>query len=359
MLRSTVADLFVDVTIAYNDVLRDQAVVRLNERNVATLETTLRAAFGRFQVGDLTITDVAQTKARLAVAQGNLRSARATLSSSREEFVRIVGRAPGDVIEPVGLARLPNSAEAAVLEAMKDNAALTAARQRSMARGYDVKVARAARLPQLNAVAGGTYFNYLDSVGQNLPIALRQTGSAVQLGLSLTIPLYQGGQPASDVRRAYGEQNVAIEQETEIERSVAASARTAFGNWRAALDVIVNAEVAIEANQLALRGTRAEHAVGNRTLLDVLDAERELLNSQVTRVSVRRDAYVAAFLLLATMGRADPDDLGIDGRQWNALEVRHGWSDWSDGEAFPRSSTGTATEPPQGGAVTSEESPEP
>ena len=345
-------NLFVDVVIAYNDVLRDQAVVRLNERNVEVLETTLRAARGRYQVGDLTVTDVVQSQARLAVAQGNLRAARATLIGSREEFVRLVGRAPGNLEEPTALASLPNSAEVAVRIALDGNAALAAARRRSDASGYDVKAARAARLPQLSAVGSGSYFNYLDSAGRGYPIAIQQRGTAAQVGLSLIIPLYQGGRPASDVRRAQAAQDIAIEQATEVERQVAASARTAFASWRAALDVIDSAQVAITANQLALRGAKAEHAVGNRTLLDVLDAERELLNSEVTLVSVRRDAYVAAFQLLATIGRAEPSVLGVDSIA-GPLQPRHSWSDWDDRGQEAPTGTSTADERPQSGSVTS------
>ncbi len=108
-------------------------------------------------------------------------------------------------------------------------------------------------------------------------------------------------------------QSQAIEQEIGTERFVIAATRSAYAQWQAANQVIASSRVAVDANKLALDGVRAENSVGTRTILDILDAERELLNSQVQLVTAERNAYVAGFSLLASMGQAEARDLGLDG----------------------------------------------
>src|SRR5690606_14419481 len=138
-----------------------------------------------------------------------------------------------------------------------------------------------------------------------------------------------------------------LEQAVAIERSVVASARAAYAAWQAARNAIESNEVAVAANQLALEGTRAEQTVGTRNVLDVLNAEQELLNSQVALVSARHDAYVAGFELLNVMGRAEAEDLNLDGGALydplaNYQAHRHDWSDWDDGPDPRITSTRTA-----------------
>ena len=115
------------------------------------------------------------------------------------------------------------------------------------------------------------------------------------------------------MRQAQERRAQAIELVTETERGVIAQARSAYAVWKSSLEVIASSETAVNANKLSLEGVRAENSVGNRTILDILNAEQELLNSQVTLVTARRDAYVAGFALLAAMGQAEARDLGLDG----------------------------------------------
>ncbi len=129
----------------------------------------------------------------------------------------------------------------------------------------------------------------------------------------MTVPLFQGGLPAAQIRQAQERRAQATEQVTETERGVIAQARSAYAVWQSSLEVIASSEIAVNANRLSLEGVRAENSVGNRTILDILNAEQELLNSQVTLVTARRDAYVAGFALLAAMGDAEAKDLGLEG----------------------------------------------
>ncbi|KQN93835.1 hypothetical protein ASE95_02715 [Sphingomonas sp. Leaf231] len=352
-LRGAEATTFTDVVSVYNNVIRDEAIVGLNSQNVRVLETNLRASRDRFEVGDLTRTDVAQSEARLSLARAQLQSAQATLISSRENYVRLVGAPPGTLEQPPVLPKFPQSPDGAVDVALQDNPNLIAARRARDATDYDVRVARASRRPQVNATLSQNYFNFLGSLGQGSAAGLGsvQTGNATAAGVTLNVPLFQGGRPGALVRQAQELRGQAIEQATAAERQVIASARSAFAVWRSSLEVIASAEAAVNANKLSLEGVRAENSVGTRTVLDILNAEQELLNSQVTLVSARRDAYVAGFALLAAMGHAEAEDLGLDGGPLydptiHYAKVRGKLNDFDDGQrAVPVASSTSGTRP--------------
>ena len=171
-LRGTEADLFTNVVGSYMDVIRDEAIVSLNEQNVKVLDVNLQASKDRFQVGDLTRTDVAQSDARLAVARSQLQSAQARLISSRETYIRLVGTPPGELEVPPELPNLPADPNAAVDVALKSNPTLLAAQKSRDAAGYDINVARAGRLPRVSVNVGGNYYNYLNSVGTVVGLSL-------------------------------------------------------------------------------------------------------------------------------------------------------------------------------------------
>ncbi|MFT3978155.1 MAG: TolC family outer membrane protein [Sphingomonas bacterium] len=312
-LRGTEAATFTNVVAAYNNVLRDEAIVSLNAQNVKVLETNLKAAQDRFQVGDLTRTDVAQSEARLSLARAQLQGAQANLISSRENYVQLVGEAPGTLEPPPPLPNLPDSPDVAVDVALQDNPDLIATRRQRDATRYDVKVARASRLPSVGVGVGENFTSYLGTLGAGTGLGVGQTGAATSIGVNLKLPIFQGGRPAAQIRQAQALRSQAIENATAAERQVIAQTRSAYAVWRSALEVIKSSETAVSANRLSLEGVRAENSVGNRTILDILNAEQELLNSQVTLVSARRDAYVAGFALLAAMGKAEARDLGLDG----------------------------------------------
>ncbi|WP_241772934.1 TolC family outer membrane protein [Erythrobacter sp. SG61-1L] len=313
-LRFTEADLFTAIVSVYMDVMRDEAIVGLNRRNVAVLETNLQVTRDRFEVGDLTRTDVAQSEARLAVAQGQLETALAQLDTSLENYLRFVGLPARELEPPPALPGLPQSPADAVAIAVENNPQLIAAKADARAARYDVRVAAASRLPTLALVGSSGYNNYLGTLAGNIPgRVFQQAQTTATVGLSATIPLYQGGLPAAQVRRATALESQAIEQIVFIERRVVAEARAAYSRYLAAQTVIQSSKTAIAANTLALEGVRAENSVGTRNVLDVLNAEQELLNSRVQLVTAERDAYVAGFTLLAAMGRAEARDLNLFG----------------------------------------------
>jgi len=357
-LRSTEGNVFAQAVAAYLDVMRTEAIVRLNKAQVDTLKFDLSLTSDRFQIGDLTRTDVAQSQSRLAVAQGNLRTAEANLVSARETYIQIIGKPPQDLASPPPLAGLPASVEDAVAIALDNSPDLSAAQQRAKAAGYDVSSARASRLPRVSLFADGGYTSYLGSLGVGGvgTGAIPQSYTAADVGVRATIPLYQGGGPAAQVRQAQARQDQARETTTGTERAVIAQARSAWSTWQAANDVIADSQVAVDAAQLSLEGVRAENSVGNRTVLDILNAEQELVNAQVTLVTARRNAYVAGFNLLVTMGRAQARDLGFEDAMIydpdrHYQQARRSLSDWGDDTTMAPKSTRTVDTPAQSGSI--------
>jgi len=357
-LRSTESNVFAQAVAAYLDVMRTEAIVRLNKAQVQTLEVNLSATSDRFQIGDLTRTDVAQSQSRLAVAQGNLRTAEANLVSARETYIQIIGKAPQDLASPPPLMGIPASVEEAVAIALDNSPDLSAARQRAKAAGYDVSSARAARLPTVSLFADGGYTSYLGALSYDgLALGgIPQHYTTADVGIRASIPLFQGGRPAAQVRQAQAREDQAQEQSTGTERAVIANTRSAWSTWTAANDVITDSQVAVDAAQLSLEGVRAENSVGNRTILDILNAEQELVNAQVTLVTARRNAYVAGFNLLVTMGRAQARDLGFEEAaiydpDRHYQQTRHTLWDWAEDTKMAPTSTRTVDTPAQTGSI--------
>lgn len=313
-LRATESSVFSQVVAAYNDVIRDQALVELNRNNVRNLEVNLQATGDRFEVGDLTRTDVAQSEARLALARGDARNAEANLIASRERYIALVGDLPTDLAPPPPLPNLPGTPEQAITVAARENPDLLAAQRNREAARFDVRVAEAGVRPKLSAFAQGRYDNYLGTLGSGvIGAGIAQQSSQAAAGLNATVPLFQGGRPGAQVRQAQAQQSQAFERVIEVERDVVRQVRAAYAAWQSSQQVIRSAEAAASANTLSLEGVRAENSVGNRTIIEILNAEQELLNAQVQLVTARRNAYVAAFTLLAAMGQAEARDLSLEG----------------------------------------------
>ena len=311
-LQATEGEVFTNAVAAYMDVIRDSAIVDLNAGNVKVLETNLQASQDRFQVGDLTRTDVAQSEARLSVARSGLQSAQAQLDFSRQTYLEVIGKFPDRLEPPPPLPGLPAMSDEAVDIAVANNPDLAAARQAARAAEYDIGIARALRLPRVSAFGTGDYTDYQGTLAGGAA-GVRQIDKTATVGVQAQIPIFQGGEPGARVRQAQARKSQALEAQTAAERAVIADARVAFSRYQAALGVIDSSMAAVAANELALEGVRAEQGVGTRNVLDVLNAEQELLNSRSTLVSAKRDAYVAGFALLAAMGRAQARDLGLDG----------------------------------------------
>ena len=334
-LRGTESAIFSAVVGAYMDVIRDEAVVDLNRAQVGVLQVNLEATKDRFEIGDLTRTDVAQSEARLAQAISQMETARAGLIRSKESYIQLVGSVPGDLEAPPPLPNLPANPDEAVSVSLEHNPDLIAAKEAREASAFDRKSANAAKLPRIGAFSQGSYTNFLGTISSSIPgFRQSQTQKSAQVGIRATLPLYQGGQPAAQTRQAQARLGQAQEQEIAAERDAIAQTRAAFASLKASEEVIKSSMRGVAANELSLEGVRAESSVGNRTILDILNAEQELLNSKVQLVTARRNAYVAGFTLLAAMGRAEARDLGLEGGPLydplvNYDAVKSSWNDWA------------------------------
>jgi outer membrane protein len=338
-LRATEGSVLADTVTAYMDVLRDRAIVGLNENNVKVLQTNLEATSDQFQAGTLTRTDVAQSQARLEDGRAQLTTARSNLVSSEENYRRVVGLPADTLDQPPPLPVLPDTADKAEDTAIGNNPDIATAAEAVKAAHLDVATARASRMPSLSANVNNSYLR--DTAGANNVFTggtTRLTGDSSYAGVTLSVPLYQGGLPSAQVRQAQDFEQAAIETQTATERQVVANARAAFSSYEAAQEVIRSSEEALKANTLALEGVQAEQTAGLRQVLDVLNAEQEKLGSQVTLVTAQHDAYVAGFALLNTMGFVNYQHLGLEGGALydpttDYRHAKHARSDWSENPA--------------------------
>lgn len=354
-LRGTESAIFSQVVAAYTGVLLNQSIVGLNRKNVEVLTVNLRATRDRFEIGDLTRTDVAQSEARLALARGDAQSAEADLITAREQFIQVVGKVPVDLQAPPPLPGLPENVADAERVALDSNPDLIAARERSKASGFDIDAAGASRLPRVEVFTGASMTDYYGTLAGG-SAAVSQKNGGVTAGVRASIPLFQGGRPAALKRQAQARSAATLENEIAAEREVIAQLRSAYSSWRAANQIIVSTQSAVDAAALSLEGVRAENSVGNRTILDILDAEQELLRARVRLVTAQRGAYVAGFTLLAAMGKAEARDLALDGGtlydpQANYDRVRGKIFDWDDDRDPAAQSTRTVDTPTQDGSI--------
>lgn len=343
-LRATESAIFSQVVAAYMDVIRNQAIVGLSANQVNVLSVNLDATSDRFEIGDLTRTDIAQSQSRLALAESDLRTAQSNLIGAREFYIQLVGTAPDNLQPPPPLPALPATAAEAVDTALEYNPDLIAARENAKAAEIDIKVTRAGRLPTVSLFAGSDYNDFYGTLGGPSAVDFSQSETTASAGVQISIPIFQGGRPAALERRAQAFASAALEQEIAAERDAIAQVRAAYASWQASSAIIESSQTAVAAAELSLEGVRAENTVGNRTILDILNAEQELLNARVQLVTARRNAYVAGFSLLAAMGRAEARDLGLGDEvllydpQVNFDRVEGKWFDWdSDPDPVARS----------------------
>ena len=303
-LRNTEQTILLDAATAFSDVVRDHAVVRLRENNVLVLTKELTATEARRAVREVTRTDLAQSQARRARAVSQLDQARATLKASRAAFEKTIGHAASTLTPPSP----PNEHLARTLEASlsvgeKENPNVVAAMYREQAARFAVDKIRGELLPEVRLEASyGPRYN---------PSTLTQEQDTRQVTGRMTIPLYEGGETYARIRQA---KHIHISRLQEIEQNrveVQAAIVQAWSRYVAIKSQIKSDQVLVESNRIALEGVREEERVAQRTLLDVLNAEQELLDAQVQLVTTRRDMIVAAYTLMQHTGRLNAEHLGL------------------------------------------------
>ncbi len=300
------------VVQAYADVIRDISFLEFTTNNVIALQRQLQASEDRFSVGEITRTDVAQSRARLSRAESEKINAEAILTASRAAYRRVVGDEPGTLDRELDLPTLPNSEESAYELALQNHPVILAARATEAAADYAVKKQYGGLGPEVTV--GASYTKSWDTF---LP-GDQTTAKTIQA--NLRVPIYQAGVQASVVRQAKQRRSQFRMESIAAEREVSELVRNAWESFREATARITSTLSQLEANEIALEGVRQEADVGSRTILDVLDAEQELLDARVNNARAVRDRTVAAYNLLATVGMLNARDLGLSATYYDAEE---------------------------------------
>ncbi len=282
---------------AYAGIQRDYSTVALRENNLRLFEEELKATRDRFDVGQITRTDVAQAEARLAGTKAALAAARGQLAVSREEYNAAIGHYPGKL---AGLPRPPETARSlsqAQAIARKHHPDLAQAQHSVRVADLNVAVSEASIFPTLKATARAT----VDDAGHD--------NSAI--GIELSGPIYQGGAIASAARKAAAQRDAARAGLHLAAAQVDQSVGSAWARLSVAAAQVTAATQRVRASRVALRGVREERDAGTRTTLDVLNAEQELMDAQAAVISANTDRYLAVYNLLASMGLLTADHLRL------------------------------------------------
>lgn len=303
LLRNTVQNVLFAAAQAYSDVLRDAAILDIRRNNVLFLVEQVRAANERFDVGENTRTDVAQARARLASARSDVSLAEANLAISRATYRQVIGHDPDGLSETFPYGHLvPGQLSAAVAVSQDLHPAIIAAIHQADAQAFVVKQIEGELLPSVSVDGTvGHSESFDDSLDPN---------SATIIG-RVSIPLFPSGAVYPRVRQAkelYGLRRIEIDVARDRVRAAVVSA---WAQVEAAEDAIVAANEGIDAAEIALSGVQEEQRVGQRTTLDVLDAQQELLIARETLVLARRGRVVASFSLLSAMGRLTAEALAL------------------------------------------------
>ncbi|MDP1600664.1 TolC family outer membrane protein [Phenylobacterium sp.] len=330
-LRRTESSVLQAVIQAYVDVRRDQEALRIRQENVGVLRRQLDESTARFDVGEITRTDVAQSEARLAAAQSLLTQAQAQLAISRAAYAALVGQNPGDLAPEPSLATLlPADVTQAFAAAEESNPQIRAAEYAQQASKARVAAAKAERMPTVG-LNGSLGVN-----GSADPWERDLFGREVAASATVSVPLFTGGLTSSRIRAAMERNNAdRIGVET-ARRSVMQSLTGAWNQLIASRSNITSTDEQVKASRIAAEGTRQEQQVGLRTTLDVLNAEQELRQAELAQVTARRDEYVAASLVLAQMGLLEGPNLVPTVTRYDPkanfgkLRVTWGWVPWEE-----------------------------
>jgi outer membrane protein len=303
-LRVSEQSVLLSAVTAYMNLLRDAAILDLQRRNVEVLQEQLRQTRDRFNVGEVTRTDVAQSESRLAAGRSQVLNAEAVYKASVATYRQVIGVEPGRLAPGSPVDRFsPRTLPAATGLATATHPAVTSAQYSVDAALLQVKVAEGALYPTL-ALQG----NVQQSNEASLLTLKTFSASAVA---QLVVPIYQGGAEYSLIRQAketLGQRRLDLDTSRDQVRQGVVQA---WGQLEAAKANIDATQAQVQAAEIALNGVREEARVGQRTTLDVLNAQQELVNARVSLVSAQRDRVVASYTLLAAVGGLSPQVLGL------------------------------------------------
>ncbi len=301
-LRSIEQQVLLRAVVAFMNVRRNSQFVSLRQNNLRLLRQELQAARDRFEVGEVTRTDVSQAEAALALAQSGLASAQGNLTRAIEEFVSAVGREPGNLQTPESPPSLSGDVNTAKSVAVRAHPDIRKAQYDVAAADLTADAAAAATRPRidLNARAGvEEEWGGSDYV---------RSGS---VGVQISGPIYQGGQLSALRRQAIARRDATRGALHLARLQVQQEVGNAYADLRASRASREASQEAVRAATVAFRGVREEAQLGARTTLDVLDAEQDLLDARTNLISAEIDVYVAAYGILAAMGQLTAKDLNL------------------------------------------------
>lgn len=295
LLRQSEQDMFLKTVNVYTNFLYDSEVLDLRMENEEIMQKELKAAQERRKLGETTVTDVHQAKARHQRAKSETIDARARLEASNAEFVEVTGLTPANLDEPETVFDFPALPETMMLMAEEQNPELRIALYEQDAAEHHTDATLRELFPQIAAFA--SYNKQYDPQPGIVDESETKT-----IGLRATLALYQGGATRSRIREA---RHTAKRRTYEIDEVRQKIRREIMSNWRACLAAhaeIESRKAEIDAAKQALDGVREEERLGQRTLLDILDAEQDVLNARITLAKARRDETVTRYALAASLG---------------------------------------------------------
>ena len=313
---------------AFFNVLTNQKIVELREVNLDVLNERLEVAKIQFEVGELTLTDVAQSEARLSLSQANLAEARANLEKSKAIYKSIIGVIPINLSNDFINFTLPTSIEEALSIANVKSPYIKFAEKSELSSRYGIKSAKSKLLPSISLI--GEFSNSEEML-------FNMDGDAYQLMGVLSMPIFSGGLNWSNIRKAQ-EINIRDKfQLTEAKRFVTQEVKSAFAQYNSSLIKVNSSKKQFEANKIALEGVKEEFELGTRTNLDVLDAEQEFLDSQVSMISSENNSKLSMFYLLLSVGSLNPDVLSLPISKYDpnlnynkVKNIKIGWKRFKD-----------------------------
>ena len=328
-LRIIEQDTLFAAADVFFSVLKNQKIVELMKSNFDILSERLIVTKIQFEVGELTLTDVAQSEARLALAQANLSESRSNLEISKANYKAIIGTEPNNLSDYNRPIILPGSADDATLIAQDNSPFLKFAERKEKSSRYGLASTKSMLSP---------IFSIQGEYSYSKEVFLRKDDSdSYQVTGSVSMPIFTGGLNWSNIRKAQEINNRDQYLVVESRRRLKQKVKTAFSQYTASLSKIESTKKQVEANKIALEGVKIEFELGTRTNLDVLDAEREYLDSQVALVSSKNSSMLSQFFILLSIGDLTPKKLSLPVEVYNPLEnyndvknIKIGWKRFKD-----------------------------
>ena len=304
LIKAEQDNLLKAITV-YMDLRQAQANLELAENNIKVIEEQLRAANNRFEVGEVTRTDVSQTKARLALAVSNVETRKAILTGKSASYLLVVGENHGNLSSPPKHPEIPNTFSKAEKIAIENHPRILAARLQLKVSEYRIDASRGIFNP---TIIGSITSKTGTSISSS-------TGATIQA----TIPLFNSGNLRSKKRAAINDKKISKHALDIALLTTRSNLQIYHSSWLAAVAAIKASKAQIEASQIAFEGMREESKLGSRTTLDVLDAEQELLSARSNLVTALRDEQVQAYNVLSEMGQLTTSNLGLEVQTFNSF----------------------------------------